>query len=109
MRNLTTLAVLVVWACGLSSGGPASAMDIKGTISSTLTITENSQLTGNVTCTAAGASCIKFGADNITLKLNGFSITGLADPAKGCGAISDTTTSGENGIDTAGQIGRAHV
>jgi hypothetical protein len=62
----------------------ASAADIRGTISSTLVITEDSQLVGNVTCTVTGAACINFGASGIVLKLNGFSITGQADPVAGC-------------------------
>jgi hypothetical protein len=36
-----------------------------------LTITENSQLVGDVTCTVTGAPCITFGAPGIALKLNG--------------------------------------
>jgi hypothetical protein len=62
----------------------ASATDIRGTISSTLTIAEDSQLVGNVTCTVTGAACISFGAPGIALKLNGFSLTGQGDPVTGC-------------------------
>ena len=71
------------------------AADIQGTISSTLTITETSQLVGNVTCNVTGAACIAFGAPGIALKLNGFAITGQADPVTGCagGAVA-----GEHGI-----------
>jgi parallel beta-helix repeat protein len=71
------------------------AADIQGTISSTLTITETSELVGNVTCTVTGAACIAFGAPGIALKLNGFAITGQADPVTGCagGAVA-----GEHGI-----------
>lgn len=71
------LAVFVVTAA-------ASAADIRGTISTTLTITEDSQLVGNVTCTVTGAACISFGASGIALKLNGFSITGQGDAITGC-------------------------
>ena len=48
-------------------------------------ILEDSQLAGDVDCTqvAPGTACIKFGADHITLRLNGFTITGNADPALG--------------------------
>jgi len=31
-----------------------------------------------------GAACIAFGASGLTLDLNGFTMTGLADPAKAC-------------------------
>jgi hypothetical protein len=64
--------------------GTASAADIRGTISSTLTITRDSQLVGNVTCAVTGAACISFGASGIALRLNGFSITGQADPIAAC-------------------------
>ncbi len=60
------------------------AADIGGTISATLTITENSQLVDDVTCSVTGAPCIVFGASNIKLELNGFTMTGQADPHTGC-------------------------
>jgi hypothetical protein len=75
--------------------GTASATNISGTISSTLTITDNSQLVGNVTCTVTGAPCISFGASGISLKLNGFSMTGQGDPINGCGGAQ---VAGESGI-----------
>jgi parallel beta-helix repeat protein len=74
MNNLTKLAVLsgmVFLGTGL-----AQATTIPPTISTTLTITTDSQLTGNVACTVTGAPCIQFGAPGIKLKLNGFSVTG---------------------------------
>jgi hypothetical protein len=48
-------------------------------LSSTLTIKNDSQHVGNVTCSVTGAPCIAFGASGISLKLNGFSITAQAD------------------------------
>jgi hypothetical protein len=65
--------------------GSAHAVDISGTITSTLTITEDSQLVDDVTCTVTGAPCIEIGAPHMTLELNGFTMTGLADPQVGCG------------------------
>jgi parallel beta-helix repeat protein len=79
----------------LFGSGTAGATDIKGTISSTLTITETSQLVGNVTCTVTGGACIAFGAPGIALKLNGFSVTGQADPLTGC---AGGQVAGESGI-----------
>src|SRR5262249_26343325 len=103
MKRLRTLWVIIVAATGLVlSVGTAHATDISGTISSTLTIIDDSQLVGNVTCTVVHAPCIKFGADNITLRLSGFIITGLADPITGCGPTSAGAFFGEDGIDTAG-------
>ena len=85
MRNSKLpIAPLVIGVSLVLVAGTASASDIRGTISSTLTITDNSQLVGNVTCTVTGAACITFGAPGIALKLNGFSITGQADAVTGC-------------------------
>ena len=78
--------------------GSAHATDIGGTISSTLTITENSQLVDDVTCTVAGAACIAFGAPGVTLDLNGFTMTGQADPATACFGGAVAGMAGEFGI-----------
>jgi parallel beta-helix repeat protein len=87
MRNIRVpIATLV---CGVSLvliAGTASAADISGTISSTLTITDNSQLVGDVTCTVTGAACITFGAPGIT---------GQADAITGC---AGGNVAGESGI-----------
>jgi hypothetical protein len=93
-------AALVVSAGMFLIAGPASAADIRGTISTTLTITDNSQLVGDVTCTVSGAPCITFGASGISLKLNGFTITGQGDPATGCAGTAVGTEQGliVNGI-----------
>ena len=77
--------------------GTASAADIRGTISSPVTITEDSQLIGNVTCTVIGAACITIGAPGIALKLNGFSITGQGDAVTGCAVIEDVVGTGFRG------------
>jgi hypothetical protein len=74
--------------------GLAQATTIPSTISSTLTITTDSHLTGNVACTVTGAPCIKFGANGIKLKLNGFIITGNG------GRNSCTLNFTDTGIDT---------
>jgi hypothetical protein len=71
------------------------AMDISGTISSTLTITENSKLVGDVTCTVVGAPCITFAVSGLTLDLNGYNMVGLGDAATGC---SGNATANETGI-----------
>jgi parallel beta-helix repeat protein len=60
--------------------GIAKAEDISGPIAVTKTIFENSQLVGHVTCTTTAGPCIDFGASHITLRLNGFTITGPGDP-----------------------------
>jgi hypothetical protein len=75
---------------------PAEAIQISGTISSTLTITDDSELVGDVTCTVAGAPCIVIGASGIKLRLNGFTIT---EDITGC----TPATSFQDGIDVVGQ------
>ena len=84
-RFATFLGALVMCS------GSAHATDIGGTISTTMTITEDSQLVDDVTCTVTGAPCILVGAPHVTLELNGFSMTGQADPQTGCkgGATAD--------------------
>jgi hypothetical protein len=84
--------------------GVAHATDIGGTISSTMTITEDSQLVDDVTCAVSGAPCIAIGAPNVTLELNGFTITGQADPQIAC---SGAGTAAEIGIDVNTQTGVA--
>ncbi len=66
----------------------AQATDISGTISTTFTIFEDSELVGDVTCMVAGAPCIAFGAPGIQLRLNGFTITDGANPSSNCASSS---------------------
>jgi len=95
---------MVVAASALSvmvlAPAPASAEDISGLIVRTLVLSENTRLVGDVTCTVTGGPCIAFGAPNIVLLLNGFSITGPNNPATGCGGTSIGT---DTGISTNGQ------
>ena len=88
--------------------GNAHATDIGGTISTTLTITEDSQLVDDVTCTVNGAPCISIAAPNVKLELNGFTMTGLADARTACnGGPSTFPPSLEDAIDVEGQTGVA--
>jgi hypothetical protein len=99
LSHRTTLLALTFSALLLCAGS-ARATEISGTISSTMTIMEDSELVGDVTCMVTGAPCITFGAPGITLRLNGFTITGPADPlnpATGC--TSTTVFAPEDGID----------
>ena len=82
--------------------GNADAREIGGTITTTLTITEDSQLVDDIICTVTGAPCIEIGASGITLDLNGFSMTGLADSETGCSGVS---TGSDAGIRVSGQTG----
>jgi hypothetical protein len=85
--------------------GKSWATDIGGTISTTLTITEDSQLVDDVTCTVTAAPCIVIGATHVTLELNGFTMTGQADPQTGCsgGPSTFAPPAVEDGIDVDGQ------
>jgi hypothetical protein len=58
----------------------ADAEDISGPIVVTKVIFEDSQLVGDVTCATTARPCIDFGASHIKLRLNGFTITGPAEP-----------------------------
>jgi len=96
-RPHTLRSFALLFSALLFSAGSAHAIDISGTISSTLTITENSRFVGDVICTVTGAPCIAFGGSGLTLDLNGFSMTGLNDPTRGC--VGSGTAAGEFGID----------
>jgi hypothetical protein len=94
--TISVFCVLGLLVCGVQ----AEATDISRTILTTLTITEDSQLVGDVTCevplTMPGANpCISFGADHITLRLNGHTITGPITfapptPTTGCSLTTDS-------------------
>jgi len=102
MTGLKTGTCIAAFLGALLLGARSGqAADIGGTISATLTITEDSQLVDDVTCTVSGAPCIAIGAPNVTLDLNGFTITGQADPQVACVAspgIPIINGSGEAGI-----------
>jgi parallel beta helix pectate lyase-like protein len=68
------------------------ATKISGTISTTLTVYDDSELVGDVKCMVAGNPCIDFGASGIKLRLNGFTIT---ENITGC----TSATSSQDGID----------
>ena len=87
------------------SAGSAGAVDIGGTISSTLTITEDSQLVDDVTCTVTDVPCIVIGASHVKLELNGFTIAGQADPNTGCSGGEEPfkPPNVEDGIDVTTQ------
>jgi parallel beta-helix repeat protein len=89
MKGYRILMGLVVWTSGLLSDGVCRATDIKGTIPSTMTITGDSQLVGNVTCTVVQAPCIVIGASHVTFRLNGFTMTGPIDPPANCPSPSN--------------------
>jgi hypothetical protein len=96
LRN--AVRVVLVGVVLVASG--VHAEEIRGVIVRTLVIVDDSHLVGDVICTVTGAPCIAFGASGISLNLNGFTITGLADPVTGCGGAA---TLREQGISTNGR------
>lgn len=98
---------IVLVGIGLVLPAPgAHAEDIRGVIVRTLIIGDDSRLVGDVTCTVTGAPCIAFGASGISLHLNGFTITGLADPVTGCGGAATMdqgiSTNGHSNVEVRG-------
>ena len=79
-RYVSLVALLLVEFVGRAHGE-----DIIGTIATTRTILNDSQLVGDVICTMTDGPCILFGASGIKLSLNGFTMTGPTNP-------DDTTT-----------------
>jgi parallel beta-helix repeat protein len=82
----------------------AEADDISGTITTTLTIYRNSRLVGDVICEVVDQPCIRFGVSHLQLRLNGFTMTGRANPPNNC-VTPDPTFVGfrpEDGITTEG-------
>jgi hypothetical protein len=78
------------------------AAKISGTVTATVKIAEDSQLTGDVICQVTGAPCISFTVSHVSLDLNGYTITGQNDPRTAC---SGAGTGTESGILSSGQTG----
>ena len=90
------LAVVV----GVGSA-PLTADTVSGLITRTYVIVEDTDLTGDVTCDVTGAPCFSFAASGVELRLNGFTITGKADPATACAGAA--LTANEGGVFTNNQ------
>jgi hypothetical protein len=80
----------------LCVNGAAQAEDISGVIVVTKVILEDSQLVGDVTCAPTATPCIEFGDSHLTLRLNGFTITGPADPDNAASPMSCPTAQPPN-------------
>jgi len=85
------VSVFIVFAFFLCTAR-VQAAEISGTISTTLTIYNDSELVGDVKCMVVGNPCIDFGASDLKLRLNGYSIT---EEITGC----TSATSSQDGID----------
>lgn len=86
-------------------GAEARPTAIGGTITTTMTLFEDAELIDDVKCEVVGAPCLSFGVPDITLKLNGFTITGRAEPPAGCVPTTQFGTTPEDGISIVGQTG----
>jgi hypothetical protein len=96
LSHRVILPVLVFAVSALfPSAACMQAREISGTISSTLTVFDDSELVGDVTCMVPGAPCIALGAPGIKLRLNGFKIT---EESVGC----TPGTSSQDGVDVIG-------
>ena len=93
---LTALAAVVG-----SGAAPSAADTVSGLITRTYVIVEDTDLTGDVTCDVTAGPCFSFGAPDVQLRLNGFTITGKADPATACNG--GPLTANEAGIFTNNQ------
>ncbi len=85
-----------------TSRGAAGENGISGVIPATLTINEDSELTGDVQCLQTdNGPCIKFGRSGIKLDLNGFTMTGPANdpPSSNCTATFAPADGIQSGFD----------
>lgn len=104
IRSYVISIVMIIATAFVVVAPPASSKDISGTITSTLTITKDSSLTGNVTCMVKSGPCISFGASHITLDLKGFIIDNPSFQGTATGpSIVCLVSATAAGIDTNGQ------
>jgi parallel beta-helix repeat protein len=115
VRRITLARFAVFSSVLLAGAGRAEAENISGVIATTKVIYEDSRLVGHVVCTMADGPCIDFGTSGITLRLNGFTMTGPGDPdatpdPADPGAFCNPTSGGiqADGIRVS-DIAQAHV
>jgi hypothetical protein len=101
-RSRLSLFIPLAVIVGVGSA-PSAADSVSGLLTRTYVIVEDTDLTGDVTCDVTGAPCFSFGAPGVELRLNGFSITGKADPVTACTGAAQTAN--EAGILTNNQPG----
>jgi parallel beta-helix repeat protein len=78
----------------------AWADQVSGTLTRTYVIVEDTDVVGDVSCDVGSTPCFSFGASGVQLRLNGFTVSGKADPVTGCGGA---VAANEVGITTNGQ------
>jgi hypothetical protein len=98
---MAAIAVLVATLCLASTVRAADR--VSGHLTRTYVIVEDTDLIGDVTCDVGNNTpCFSFGAANVELRLNGFSITGRGDAVTGCGGAA---FNGEAGVTTSNMSG----
>jgi hypothetical protein len=108
MTRLTLIrAAVTAVAVTLLIPSSAWADQVSGLISRTYVLVEDTDLIGDVTCDVVNSACFSFGAPGIQLRLNGFTITGRADPITGCAggivpAEFGILTNGQNNVQVRG-------
>lgn len=101
MRRLSwKLAVATLTAIAFFESTAWAADRVSGLITRTYVMVEDTDLIGDVTCDVGSNPCFSFGAPDIELRLNGFTVTGKADPVTAC---SGATFAAETGITTNGR------
>src|SRR5216683_4283072 len=96
-QRMETWTIIAFAVCLVIAFSPSQMLAQTATISGPgpFTITQNTQLVGDVDCSAvAGGACITFAAPNLQLDLNGFTIKGPKPTP-----CNDQTT-GPDGIST---------
>jgi hypothetical protein len=94
------LAIYTLVLILFSETAPWAEHRVFGTLTRTYVIVTDTDLIGDVICDVGSNPCFSFGASGVELRLNGFSITGRADPVTGCGGANFAN---EFGITTNGQ------
>lgn len=100
MSRIRYLRLAVVAASVVVGVGSTvrAANQVSGLITRTYIVVEHTDLAGDVECdVAAGTPCFAFGAPDVELRLNGFTITGKADANVACSGV---IIGGESGIST---------
>lgn len=95
-----SLAIPALIVAGFGAA-PSARDSVSGLITRTYVIVEDTDLSGDVTCDVVGAPCLSFGAPGVELRLNGFTITGKADPVTACAGAP--LTPAEGGVFTNNQ------
>jgi parallel beta-helix repeat protein len=99
--TLLALVFAVLFGSVPALGVHEKPTEIHGVISTTLTITEDSKLTGDVVCEQLdNGPCIRFGGPNIKLSLNGFTMTGLANDPPGTNCVDAVSFPEADGIES---------